>query len=101
MVWLFILHLLKMKKIFLALGNNRPQILVQLEDRILHAIIAISEGESSETVIDALHLQILLLEKDLDNNDEALNWFDLSMATFSSITLPSKIPSTPLAGMCI
>lgn len=71
---------------FLTLGNNRPQILVQLEDSVLHAIIAISKGESSEVAIDGLHSQIESLEEDLRNDSEALNWFNLAK------------PSTPLAG---
>jgi hypothetical protein len=68
---------LKIKKIFAALGNDRPQILVQLEDSVLHAIIDISKGKSSEAVIDALHLHIQSVEKDLLDDDDAMNWFDL------------------------
>jgi hypothetical protein len=65
-------------KIFLALGNDRPQILIDLEDYVLHAIIDISEGKATEDVIEALYLQIQSREKDLGINRKALNWFDLS-----------------------
>ena len=67
-----------MNKIFLALGNDCLQILVELENCILHAIIYISKGMSTEDIIEALYLQIQSLEEDLRNNQEVLNWFDLS-----------------------
>jgi hypothetical protein len=92
---------LKFKKTFLALGNDRPQILLQLEDCVLQAIIAIWRGESSEVVIDSLHSQIQPLEKDLCNDDVALKWFDLSGEDLStpSTTRPSEFPTTPLLGV--
>ena len=34
-------------KVFAALGNNRPQVLIQLEDCVLHGILTISAGNSS------------------------------------------------------
>jgi hypothetical protein len=89
------------KKIFVSLGNNRPQILVRLEDYVLKAIIEISKGKSSNTVIDALHSQIQLLEKDLGNDVEALNWFDLSEKDISPhhTSPPPEFPTTPLQGV--
>ena len=99
-------QLLKVKKVFLALGNDRPQILVQLEDCVLHAIIAISEGKPSEAAIDALHSQVQSLVKDLDDDAKVLNWFNQSKAAFTapsisqpSTSQPSEFPSTPLAGV--
>jgi len=99
----------------MALGNNRPPVLVKLEDCVLRAIIAIYEGKSPEVAIDDLHLQIPSLEKDLLEDDEALHWFKLSAedvsthspsqpsevpSTPSAISpLPSKCPSTPIAGV--
>jgi len=75
-------------QIFLALGNDRPQILVQLEDYVLQAIIALSEGKSRETVVDALHAQFSSLKKELDNDEAALAWFDLEK-------IPVDVLSTP------
>lgn len=95
------LLLLKIKKIFLALGNDRPQILVQVEDCVLQAIIAISEGNSSETIIDTLYSKITSLEKDLGRDDEALNWFNLTFLATPSTALQPEIPSTPLTGVLI
>jgi hypothetical protein len=59
------MKILKTKKMFVFLGNNCPQVLVQLEDYVIHAIIAILEGKSTEVVISTLHFQILLLEDNL------------------------------------
>jgi hypothetical protein len=72
-----------------ALGNDRPRILLQLEDCIIHAIIGISEGKIIEEVFDSLYSQILLLEKDLENDDNALKWFNISTSSIST-------PSTPI-----
>jgi hypothetical protein len=96
-------YLLTVEQIFFALGNNRPQVLVQLEDFVLRAIINISEGKSSEDVIDALSLQIQSLENDLDGNDEALTWFNLATVTIQTTSTPpsTEFPSTPLPGMSI
>ena len=93
----FSLNLLTIIKVFVALGNNCPQILVELEDRILEAIIAISEGKSSETAVDILYSELLLLEKDLSNDDNTMNWFNLFTTYFSmpSTPPPSVFPSTP------
>jgi hypothetical protein len=73
---------------FSALGNDRPRILVELENRVLDSVIAIAEGKSPENVLDILYSQVLLLEKDLSNDLDALKWFDLFTPRFS-------MPSTP------
>jgi hypothetical protein len=90
-----------MKKIFVALGNNRPRILVELEDCVLHAIIAISKGTSTHIVIDELHTQIQSRQKDLTEDDEALKWFQLAGKDIDTpLTSPtSEIPTTPLQGV--
>lgn len=81
-------------KCFLALGNDRPQTLVQLEDCVLKAIMSISLGKSREEVMGHLYSQILSLEKELAFDDVALNWFNfpnpknLKKADF-------EVPSTP------
>ena len=64
---------------------------------MLQALFDISEGKSTEPVIDALYVHIKSLEKDLGNDDEALNWFNLSGQTFSAPLTPEVRP-TPLAG---
>lgn len=76
---------INLNQIFLALGNNRPQILVRLEDHVLQAIIGISEGKSREDAMDTLYTQILPLEKDLTNDDDALNWFNICMAVIPPV----------------
>lgn len=81
-------HTLIYNKTSLALGNNRPKILVQLEDHVLRAIISLSEGMSREKAIDTLYTQILALKEDLANDEVALAWFDLARA-------PCDFPSTP------
>lgn len=86
----FFQHLLTLNKIFLALGNDRPEILLQVEDCVLRAIISLLEGGSCEAALDSLYSQILSLENDLCSNDEALNWFNLSPALIST---PSRPPS--------
>ena len=96
-------------KIFLSLGNDRPPILVQVEDRILEAIIGISAGKPRDDILDTLYLQIIALEKDLNDDDRALSWFNLATSAIPlpstpPVTVPStpqltKVPSTPLAGM--
>lgn len=92
-----------MNKIFVALGNDRPQILVRLEDLVLQAIIGVLEGNSSEDVIDTLYSEIRSLDNDLGNNEEALNWFNLSRSFLPapSTPPPTELPSTPMAGMLI
>lgn len=97
----FFKHLLTLNKIFQSLGNNRPQILVQLEDCVLRAIISILEGSSYEDALDTLYSQIVSLEKDLSRNDEALNWFNLCPTPIStpSTPPPSESSLTPLPRM--
>ena len=88
---------------FVALGNDRPHILVELKDRVLDSIIAIAEGTSPESVLDKLYSQVLLLEKDLSNDVVALNWFNLLTGCFSMPPTPSSslFPSTPSTGMSL
>jgi hypothetical protein len=92
---------LTIKKIFVALGNDRPQILVRLEDFVIHAIIDISKGMSSECAIDKIHSEIQSLLKDLTDDHDALNWFDLSAKDISShLNSPSPdFPATPFQGV--
>jgi hypothetical protein len=73
--------------------------LVQLEDCVLHAIIAISGGKSSEATIDDLYLKVQSLEKDLINNHMALNWFHLAIISPPSVSPTPNLPSTPLPGI--
>jgi hypothetical protein len=93
----FHFHLLMILKVFQALGNDRPQILVQLEDCVIQAIISISEGKLRENAMETLYSQLLSLEKDLVNDSKALAWFRL--ATASSATPSTPRPSS--AGMSI
>ena len=86
-------------KIFVALGNDRPPILVRLEDCVLKAIISISEG-SRENAMDTLYSEISPMEKDLANDKDAMTWFNLSMTDSAAPAMPTpyEIPSTPLPG---
>jgi hypothetical protein len=87
---------LTVDKIFLALGNERPQILVQLEDCILETIMAISEGTSRENSMQKLYSELLCLEKTLTGDKDALTWFDLLK---EDSDIPSNLPpSTSSAG---
>jgi hypothetical protein len=89
-------------KLFIALGNNRPPILVQLEDYVLQGIVGVMEGRSHEDVLDTIFSQIESIEDHLTGNEDALNWFSLySMDPVSASPRPppSGIPSTPVAGM--
>jgi hypothetical protein len=84
----------------LALGNNSPQILVNLKDCVLEAVLDILEGKLTKSVIDALYLQIESLQKDLGNDNEALDWFHLSSRTIVAPLTPEAHPN-PLAGQLI
>jgi hypothetical protein len=75
-------------KTFLTLGNNRPKILVQIEDCVLHAIVELSKGKSRDNTMDALYSQLFSLKDVLRNDEGALAWFDFATAS-------SAIPSTP------
>jgi len=86
--WCSFLDLLTIIKIFNALGNDRPQILIDLEDCVLKGIIAISEGTSREEAMQALYLQISSLSKDLSKDDKALSWFNLSSDAQAAPTTP-------------
>ena len=71
-----------------------------LEDSVLSAIIAISEGMDPEQVIDALYIELLSMEKDLLEDNEALNWFKLEVPSVGpSPPLTSEFPSTPMTGV--
>jgi hypothetical protein len=91
-------------KIFVALGNDRPQILVQLEDCVLEAIVAISEGKPRENAMQNLYSNLTGLEKALIDDKDALTWFNLSKDDIvSPSTLPPSTlrPSTPPAGSSV
>jgi hypothetical protein len=93
-------YLLMIIKIFVGLGNDRPPILIQLEDHVLNAILAISEGRLPEDVINTLYSEIVSLEKNLGNDQGALHWFKLSLPI--PPTPPSStFPLTPLSGIQI
>jgi hypothetical protein len=74
-----------------------------MEDCVLQAISDISEGKSTEPVIDALYLKIESLHDDLGNDDEALKWFNLYRPAFSAPLTPppSDLRPTPLGGQSI
>jgi hypothetical protein len=90
-------------QIFQALGNERPQILVRLENYVLDAIVSISEGKSRENVMQDLYSQMLPLENDLRNEPSAMAWFDFSTPSAPASSTPelSEYPSTPFAGWSI
>lgn len=71
-----------------------------LEDRVLEAIVAISEGKSAVNVLDALYWQLSLLENDLKNDVNAMDWFNLSTVGFAILPTPPALvfPSTPSRG---
>jgi hypothetical protein len=77
------------RQIFLLLGNDHPQILIQLEDCVIRAIIALSEGKSMEKAMDDLHSQLSSLVVDLRNDDIALAWFNLEKPPLEN---PSNLP---------
>ena len=90
-------------KTFFALGNDRPQILVKLENCVLQAIISILEGKSCEDAMDTLYSELFSMEKDLAKDNEALTWFNLATAPFAipSMPPPSKFPTKYSAGVFI
>jgi hypothetical protein len=92
-----------MNQTFLALGNKRPQIIVELEDFVLEAVISISEGRSRESAMDKLYSQLSSLEDNLVKDDEAMSWFNLATAPFfiPSTPPPSEFLIQPWAGMSI
>ena len=67
---------------------------------VLQAVLDISQGQSTEAVIDALCSQLEPLNKDLGNDNEALQWFNLSSPAFSTpLTSPaSDLRPNRLAG---
>jgi hypothetical protein len=88
-------------KMFIALGNDRPQILVRLEDHVLQAIIRVLEGNLRDYVMATLYSEITSLEKDLADDDKAMNWFNFAIAS-SPIPLANttlEFPSKPMAAL--
>jgi hypothetical protein len=87
---------------FVALGNNRPPILIRLEDMVLRCVVSISEGKSAVSALDGLYSESVLLESDLRNDVDALGWFDLVTVAFTIPPTPpqSVFPSTPSRGLC-
>lgn len=86
---------------FTGLGNDRPEILVQLEDEVLKAIMGIAEGKPRDQVMSDLYSRIQLLEKVLADDDAALNWFKYRATATSETATPATpaIPSTPFVLM--
>ena len=91
------MSLLTIYKIFDALGNERPQILVQLEDFVLECIISISEGKPREEAVQFLYSRISPLMKDLGKDAEALGWFNLynDAGAINTESIDSDSESTP------
>ena len=91
------MELLTIKKVFEALGNERPQILIQLEDCVLDGIVALSEGVPREEAMHTLYSKMSSLKMDLDNDDNALSWFNFSSNAFAIPSTPatSEFSSTP------
>jgi hypothetical protein len=87
------------QQIFLSLGNDRPQILIQLEDFVIRAIIALSEGKSMEKAMDDLHSQLSSLVVDLRKDAVALAWFNLEKPPLENPSNPPpyEFPSTHTA----
>ena len=48
---------------------------------MLEAISDLTEGKLTHPVIDALYCKIELLQRDLEKDDEAMNWFNLSSSS--------------------
>ena len=89
-----------MIKIFNVLGNERPGILVKIEDCILEAIIALSEGQLRENAINDLYSKIMVLEHDLCKDESALTWFNFPTSSRIPSTPPlSGLPVTPSSGL--
>ena len=87
-------------KVFAVLGNNWPQVLIQLEDCVLHGILTISAGKSSEEVIGTIYSQLQSLEKELTSNSVALNWFDIHM-TGGLASPPETCYNSPEIGIAL
>ena len=95
-----LLCLLTINKIFNALGNGWPQILVQLEDLVLECIISITEEKLLEEAVQILYSLISPLMEVLGNDQVALAWFDLydkPPPENHSTPLLSEVPLTALA----
>ena len=94
-------HLLTVEKTFFAFGNDRPHILIKLENCVLQAIIGISEGNSRENAMDILYSELSSLYDDLAKDDVAMAWFDIARAptAIPSTPPPSEFPSSPGGGI--
>jgi hypothetical protein len=98
LIYVILCWLFMMRKVFNSLGNERPEILIQLEDCVLVGIISISEGVPREEAMHTLYSQMSSMKLDLAKDEKALSWFNLSsqsLATSSNSTT-SECPSTPL-----
>jgi hypothetical protein len=92
-------ELLTFIKVFDALGNERPKILIQLEDCILKGIISISEGTPREEAMHTIYSQISSLKMDLVQDKHAMSWFNLTSDALAVPSTPpaSEFPSSPSA----
>jgi hypothetical protein len=92
-------ELLTFIKVFDALGNERPKILIQLEDYVLKGIISISEGTPREDAMHTIYSQISSLKMDLVQDKHAMSWFNLTTDALAVPSTPptSEFPSSPSA----
>ena len=68
---------------------------------MLEAISDLMEEKSTHPVIDALYCKIESLQRDLENDNEAMNWFNLSgLASFDPQT-PQVCPAPSFAGQFV
>ena len=73
-----------------------------IENCILEAIIALSEGQSRENAMHDLYSKILLLENDLCKDESALTWFNFpSSFCIPSTPSSSGLPVTSSSGLSI
>jgi hypothetical protein len=77
---------------YLALGNSRPTTLVKLENCVLQAVLDICSGNATKPTIDTLYISVERLLKDLRNDDQALNWFNISSPALSAPLTPLHRP---------
>ena len=88
------------EKVFIALGNDHPEIIIRVEDEVLKAIVGISEGRPRGELMDVLHAQIGALEQELAKDEHALDWFDFTTtaSSISSTPPPAEARPTPMPG---
>ena len=65
---------------------------------MLEAISDLMEGKLAHPVIDALYCKIELLQRDLENDNEAMNWFNLSGLTSFDPQTPQVCLAPSFAG---